>query len=101
MPIVVATDFPSVSPELYVKIHTYVMGGGRPNGMISHCCVNKNDGISVVDIWESRKKFETFAEEKLAAALKNYGIEGGPENLRITELINADAFEYRGAVLSD
>ena len=77
------------------------MSGGRPDGMISHGCVEKNGGISVVDIWESRAKFEAFVEGKIAAVSETYNIEGGPENLMITELINADAFDYRGTVLSD
>ena len=101
MPVLVTADIPSVSPELYEKTHSHIMDGGRPDGMISHCCVEKGGHISVVDIWESREHFEAFASDKIAGAMQRYGIEGGPENLVFTELLNADAFDFVGNVLSE
>lgn len=100
MPFVVSADFPDVTPELYVRTHTEVMSDGRPQGMIAHCCAAKDGGISVVDIWESVELFEAFVGGKVAPVLQQHGVEAGPQNLSITELINADAFEYDGTVRS-
>ncbi len=99
MPLVITADFPSVTPSLYVETHRGAMSEGRPDGMIAHCCSEKNGGISVVDIWESKEHFEAFVQGKVAPVLQQHNVEGGPENLTMTELINADAFEYKGTVL--
>ena len=100
MPVLVTADISGVTPDLYVRTHTEIMSGGRPDGLISHCCIDKNNHISVVDLWESRELFEAFAKEKIPAAMQKLGLDGGPENLSITEVVNADAFDYRGTVLS-
>ena len=101
MPIVVTMEFPTVSPELYVRTHTDLMRDGRPDGMIAHCCAEKDGGISIVDIWESREQFEAFVDTRVKDVIERYQVKGGSENLTITELVNADAFQYRGSVLSD
>jgi len=100
MPILVTADFPKISPELYRQTHAQVMSHGRPDGMISHGCYAKGTGICVVDLWESHDTFEAFIANQIAPAMQKLGIEGGPENLVATELINADAFAFTGSVLS-
>ena len=100
MPIVITTDFPNIDTDLYKKTHRLVMGNERPVGLIAHCCQTKGSGISVIDIWESKEAFDAFTEERIIPALQKLEIKGGPENLTITDLLNADAFDYRGSVLS-
>jgi hypothetical protein len=100
MPLVITADFPSVTPSLYEATHRGAMSDGRPDGMIAHCCFEKNGGISVVDMWESKAHFDAFVQNKVAPVLQQHNVEGGPENLVMTELLNADAFAYTGNVLS-
>ncbi len=100
MPILATADFPKISSELYAKTHSKVMGEGRPNGMIAHCCHTNASGISVVDIWDSKEAFEEFVTTRVAPTLEELGIESGAENVVIKELINADAFEFAGPVLA-
>ena len=100
MAIVVKADFPSISPEAYQKTHADLLSDGRPDGMIAHCCSAKDGGISIIDIWESQEHFQAFAATKIAAVMQKHSIEGGPENLVIDELINADAFDFQGTVRS-
>lgn len=100
MPVIATADFPSISPELYTQIHPQVMATGRPEGMIAHGCYPKGTGITVVDLWDSQAMFEAFISNRVAPTLEKLGIEGGPENLVVTDLLNADAFDFTGRVLS-
>jgi hypothetical protein len=99
MPIIVTADFPTVSSDIYAQTHTEVMAAGHPEGMIAHCCYPKGSGISVVDIWRSREDYEAFVANRVGPALERLGIAGGPQNISITDLINADAFDFTGPVL--
>jgi hypothetical protein len=40
-----------------------------PEGLLSHVCVKTDDGIKVIDVWESQANFEAFGA-KLAPALQ-------------------------------
>lgn len=99
MAVLVTADFPGVSTEMYEETHRGVMANGRPAGMIAHACMEGGEGISVVDIWETRAHFETFIEQTVAPVAERLEVEGHPENLIITELINADAFAFTGPIL--
>lgn len=50
MPIVITADFPGISPDTYRKMHREIMSSGNPDGMIAHCCREKDGGIAVIDI---------------------------------------------------
>ena len=77
------------------------MSAGNPAGMIAHCCREKDGGIAVIDIWESKEHFEAFIQGKVMPTEQSMGINsGGPQNLTMTEVLNADSFAYTGEVLS-
>jgi hypothetical protein len=40
-------------------------GGSGPPGAISHWVAKTDDGIRVVDVWETREVFDRFAEEQI------------------------------------
>ena len=40
-------------------------GGATPPGAISHFVTKTNDGVRVVDVWESQEVFQRFAEEQI------------------------------------
>ena len=101
MPILITADFPTIDAENYKTTHAAVMGDGKPDGFIAHACLASGDGISVVDIWESQAHFDAFAQSKIGPTMADLGIEGGPENVTVTELLNADAYDFAGTILSD
>ncbi len=53
-------------------------GAGAP-GAISHWVAKTDDGIRVVDVWESKEQFERFAQEQIGPYTKEAGFPGEPE----------------------
>ena len=45
-----------------------------PDGLITHSAALTDDGVLVVDVWESREKLEVFFNDRLRAALESAGI---------------------------
>jgi hypothetical protein len=62
-------------------------GGATPPGAISHWVAKTEDGMRVVDVWESQEAFERFAQEKIGPYSREVGIEREPE-MRIYEVHN-------------
>ena len=54
-------------------------GGSVPPGAISHWVAKTDDGIRVVDVWETRDQFERYAQEKIVPYSKEAGFPGEPE----------------------
>lgn len=54
-------------------------GGSTPPGAISHWVAKTDEGIHVVDVWETKEQFERFAEEQIGPYAREVGIEGEPE----------------------
>ena len=50
-------------------------GGDMPPGGISHWAAKTDDGIHIVDVWESKQQFELFQSERLGPAMRKVGIE--------------------------
>ena len=51
-----------------------------PKGAVFHVAWMADDGLHVVDVWESEEAFNTFAEERLMPVVKgDVGIEGEPK----------------------
>jgi heme-degrading monooxygenase HmoA len=62
-------------------------GGATPPGAISHWVAKTDDGMRVVDVWESREAFERFAQEKIGPYSREVGLESEPE-IRFYEVHN-------------
>jgi hypothetical protein len=54
-------------------------GGPLPPGAISHWVAKTDDGIRVVDVWETKEQFERFAQEQIGPYTREVGIEEEPE----------------------
>jgi hypothetical protein len=54
-------------------------GGPMPEGGISHWVAKSDDGLRVVDVWESKEAFERFAQEQIGPFTREVGFEGEPE----------------------
>ena len=54
-------------------------GGSVPPGAISHWVAKTDDGIRVVDVWETREIFDRFAQEQIGPISSEVGITEQPE----------------------
>jgi hypothetical protein len=82
MPIAVEMTFRGATLDQYDQIIQrmgLVQGGAMPDGGISHWVAATDDGIRVVDVWESREEFDRFAQEQIGPFSQEAGIEGPPE----------------------
>jgi hypothetical protein len=82
MAIGVQADFAGGTLEQYdevVKRMGFRPGGpGAPGGLF-HWVTKTDDGIRVVDVWESREQFEKFSKEKIQPITAQVGITGPPQ----------------------
>ena len=53
-------------------------GAGAPGGLF-HWVTGTDDGIRVVDVWESMEQFQQFAEEQIRPYSREAGFESEPE----------------------
>jgi hypothetical protein len=53
-------------------------GPGGPGGLF-HWVTKTDDGIRVVDVWESKEQYEHFAQEKIAPLSQQAGFPSPPE----------------------
>jgi hypothetical protein len=90
MAVAVEQNFSGATIDQYDQILTKMgltPGGATPPGAISHWVAKTEDGMRVVDVWESREDFERFAEEKIGPYSREVGLTGEPE-IRVYEVHN-------------
>ena len=52
----------------------------KPDGMIVHTAIDRGeDGLRIVDVWESREAFESFRDDRLMPAIQAVAEEKGVE----------------------
>ena len=56
-----------------------LQGGNIPPGAIFHWTAETDDGLRIVDVWESREVFDRFAEEQIGPYSQQVGITEPPE----------------------
>ena len=82
MPVAVVMDFPGATLEQYDQVLEKMgltPGGAGPRGAISHWVTKTDDGIRVVDVWESGEQYERFAEEQIRPYALEVGFPGEPQ----------------------
>ena len=82
MPVAVEMNFGGATLDQYDQVLEKMgltPGGSVPPGAISHWVAKTDDGIRVVDVWETRDKFERYAQEKIVPYSKEAGFPGEPE----------------------
>ena len=90
MAVAVEQNFSGATTEQYDQILEKMgltPGGATPPGAISHWVAKTDDGVRVVDVWESQEFFERFAREKIGPYAREVGIEDEPE-IRFYEVHN-------------
>ena len=54
-------------------------GGPGPEGVVFHWAAATDDGLRVVDVWESAAAYNKFAQEQIGPFSAQVGIAGPPE----------------------
>jgi hypothetical protein len=90
MAVAVEMNFRGASMEQYDQI-LQKMGltpaGATPPDAISHWAAETDDGMRVVDVWESREAYDRYAQEKIGPYSAEVGITEPPE-MRFYEVHN-------------
>jgi hypothetical protein len=60
-------------------------GGATPPGAISHWVAKTDEGIRVVDVWETQEAYDQFAAEQIGTFSAEAGITEAPE-MRVYEV---------------
>jgi hypothetical protein len=82
MPVAVEMNFKGATLDQYDQVMQKMglsQGGATPPGAISHWVAETDDGLRVVDVWESQEVFDQFAAEQIGPFTAEVGIEGPPE----------------------
>ena len=82
MPVAVEMNFRGATLDQYDQILEKMgltPGGSTPPGAISHWVASSDDGIRVVDVWESRDVYDRFAQEQIGPYSAEVGITEAPE----------------------
>ena len=82
MPVAIEMNFSGATLEQYDAILDKMgltSGGSTPPGAIFHWAAKTDDGLRVVDVWETKEHFERFAQEQIGPFSKEVGIEKEPE----------------------
>jgi steroid delta-isomerase-like uncharacterized protein len=89
MAVAIQMDFQDATLEQYDRVVERMglsPGGRAPAGAISHFTAVTDDGLHVVDVWETREAYDRFAQEKIGP----YSAEAGmsPPTLEFFEVHN-------------
>lgn len=80
MAVVMTMRWAGVTPEQYdAVLATVRWEEDVPSGAVLHVASFDGNGLHVTDVWDSQADFDRFFAERLAAAIKEAGIEGQPE----------------------
>lgn len=83
MEILVILNFTGGTLEQYDQATKELFGtlqpSELPDGLLSHVAVQTDDGVKVVDVWESRSKFDAFGAKLLPALQHAQAPEAQPE----------------------
>lgn len=82
MAVAIIMEFDGTSLAAYDEINRR-MGltphGPGPEGSILHWATETPKGLQVVDVWESREKFDEFAKQKIGPLSAEAGFAGPPK----------------------
>ncbi len=80
MPVVMIMEWPGVSKEQYDQVKQLVNWEGEPApGGLFHTTAFDEQGLRVVDLWESPELMQTFFEQRLMPGVQQAGIQGQPK----------------------
>ena len=89
MAVAIEMDFKGATIDQYDEV-VQKMGltdGSTPPGAISHWVAKTDDGIRVVDVWETRDVFDRFAADQIGPYTREAGMNEEPE-IRVYDVHN-------------
>lgn len=79
MAVAILIEIPGATTTQYDAVIKDVFPGGRlPRGLIFHVAGPAEGALRVVDVWDSRQSFDSFAQTTLGAAMQKAGIPQQP-----------------------
>jgi len=88
--VAVQLDFDGATLYQYDEINERIglLPGGPPGASeeLFHWVTGTDNGFRVIDVWQSRKAFELFAQDKLGPAFREIGL--GPPAIRFYRVHN-------------
>jgi hypothetical protein len=82
MPVGVIMDFAGATLEQYDQVIEkmgFAKGGAGAPGGLFHWVTQTDEGIRIVDVWESRDVFDRFAQEQIGPYTQEVGIPAPPQ----------------------
>ncbi len=77
--------FPGATIEQYdqiIELMGFTGGVADADGAIFHWVAKTDDGLLVVDVWESDEQFERFSEEQIGPFTQQVGVTEPPQITR-------------------
>ena len=99
MAVVMIMDWPGVTSDQYEQVRKLVKWESDvPAGARYHVSAFDEQGMRVVDVWDSAEMFQSFVDQRLMPGVEQLGIEGQP-NVQVlpAHAIFAPAYERAGA----
>jgi hypothetical protein len=81
MAVAIVMDFPGATLDQYDAVIDGMglePGGPTPEGAIFHFVTRTDDGIRVIDVWETQAQFDKFAQEQIGPQTQKAGFSGPP-----------------------
>lgn len=81
MPLGVRIDLPGATLEWYdevIETAGFLPGGPLVTNALSHWVTKTDDGICIVEVWESREAFKSNAKHRMGTIMDEVGIPGPP-----------------------
>jgi hypothetical protein len=82
MAVAVILDFEGATLDQYdqvVEKMGFSAGGTGPRGALFHWVTATDNGFRATDVWESRERFERFAEESIGPLSQEVGLTNPPQ----------------------
>jgi hypothetical protein len=80
MATIMQLHWPEATKEQYERIRQIAnWEGDRPEGAQLHVVGFSDDGMRILDIWDSPEAFNTFFERRIGPAVQEVGVEGQPD----------------------
>jgi heme-degrading monooxygenase HmoA len=91
MAIMMKLKIPGGTLEQYDRLNEILGINGdedAPEGLVSHVCGATDDGVLVVDVWDSEESLNAFFENRLGAAMHEVGVpEAQPHIMKVHNMI--------------